>query len=277
MRTPRLVPFLIIILTGVLDLRASDGAAGPDQAICGTSAVLSADPLGAGEVGTWSVISGSGVFQDSHSPLTQVSGLSVGENGLRWTVVGGGTPVVDEVVITVYDPAATLASAGPDSVLCLPVDTMQLFALPAIAPAIGSWTSVGIALIDVPTDPFSFVEFPSAGTIQMIWTVFNGTCGQASDTAIISVEECVIGMPERPGDLPVLLTFDAATRTVGLRYVPAGEGLEVLDLNGRSVYRSIVPSGGEARMALPMLAPGSYLARIRPGAPGNVLRFVIEH
>lgn len=266
----------LVALTCSAKAFASEGAAGPDQSICGSAAALSADPLAAGETGSWSVLTGTAVFVDDHSPFTQVSGLSPGENVLQWTVTGGGPPAIDQLVITVYDPAATVAFAGIDSVLCLPADTMHLLANPATSPAIGSWSSIGIALIDVFTDPHSAVEFPSGGTVQMIWTVFNGTCGQASDTATISVQECVIGVDEFGTRTDMILSFDAASRMLAVNNVPTGARLDVFDQSGRAAMSVAVSASIERRVPLNGLRPGTYVLRLMADDRSEVLRIVID-
>lgn len=254
---------------------ASEGIAGPDQTICGTAAVLSADPLTLGESGFWAVVTGAANFTNEHDPLSQVTGLAPGENVLQWTLIGDGPVEVDQMTITVYDPVATSAYAGPDSVLCLPVNEMQLSAVAATPPAIGSWSSIGIALIDVFTDPHSSVTLPAPGSAQLIWTVFNGTCGQAADTAMITSMECVIGMPEGATNVGPILSFDATSRSLWVANARAEDLVEVMDACGRSVLRSRLIPG--SRVVLPELGPGAYVARSWNGWHGSVLRFVIHH
>lgn len=256
---------------------ASEGAAGPDQAICGTSTVMAADALAAGESGFWAVVSGSAVFTDSHAPLSQVTGLSPGDNVLQWTVVGNGPVVIDQVIITVYDPAATVANAGPDSVLCLPADEMDLLATPPVYPAMGSWSSVGIALIDVFTDPHSSATFPAQGSVQLIWTVFNGTCGQVSDTAVVSVQECVIGVPELADRQRTTCWFDASSKVLSVRNASARESVELIDQNGRVVQRSVLKAVNDNRIDLSGVRPGFYTAKVVTVGQAGVLRFVIDH
>ncbi len=259
-----------VLSTGAM---ASEGAAGPDQVVCATSAIMAADPPGVGELGSWSVVSGSAVFADDQDPQTLVTGLSPGENILLWSLFIGGPPQTDLVSITVYDPAATVAFAGPDSTLCLPTDEMVLMATPATFPAIGSWASVGIALIDVVTDPHSTATFPAVGSVQMIWTVYNGSCGQTSDTALITVDDCVIGIMDAASLSPDLL-FDAATRS--LRNVgPLPVLADVLDQSGRAVLaRRSVPPGG--RFSITELPAGVYTARsIADGRP-RTIRFLLQ-
>jgi len=60
--------------------------------------------LGLNETGNWSIVSGSGVFDDSTDPSTAISGLSVNKNELRWTVTNGVCPESsDTVTVTVKD------------------------------------------------------------------------------------------------------------------------------------------------------------------------------
>lgn len=276
MRLLRTVPFALLAVTGATSVRAAEGAAGPDQTICGTAAILAADPLGPGDSGTWAVLFGTASFSVSNSPFSQVTGLSPGDNVLQWTIIGDGPPEIDQMIITVYDPAATVAFAGPDSALCLPVDTMHLLATPAVPPAIGSWSSLGIALIDVFTDPHSPVEFPSGGTVQMIWTVFNGTCGQISDTAVISVQECVIGVDEKAARSGVSLAFYVPSGSVRVQNALRGDAVHVLDQNGRIVVRSSIVAADEQWIQLPDLLPGTYMVRLIANDRAEVLRFVVD-
>jgi hypothetical protein len=60
--------------------------AGVEQTICTSSTVLLANEPILGETGTWTVIEGSGIFSDQNSASSSVSGLSAGNNILRWTI-----------------------------------------------------------------------------------------------------------------------------------------------------------------------------------------------
>jgi gliding motility-associated-like protein len=60
--------------------------------------------LSSSETGEWSLISGSGIFSDIHSPTTRVTELSGGENIFLWTVRNGNCVAEAEVKIIVYDP-----------------------------------------------------------------------------------------------------------------------------------------------------------------------------
>lgn len=77
--------------------------AGPDVTIFGTSTNLNANTPVIG-TGSWSLVSGSGIFANSTNPSTQVSGLSFGDNIFGWTISNGVCPnSYDEVIIHVND------------------------------------------------------------------------------------------------------------------------------------------------------------------------------
>ena len=61
--------------------------AGPDQSICGASVTLNAETVTG--TGTWSLVSGSGSFDDATNPDAWVSGLALGENVFQWTTTDG--------------------------------------------------------------------------------------------------------------------------------------------------------------------------------------------
>jgi len=84
--------------------------AGPDQVLdyrfsTFLEAVpLSADVVAANATGTWTLVSGSGLFANPNDPGTQVSGLELGENVFEWTIASDACPTVsDQVMITVND------------------------------------------------------------------------------------------------------------------------------------------------------------------------------
>ena len=96
----------------------SIAAAGPDQDldyVFGT--VLEASDPGIYETGIWSVGSGTAEFVDTAYARTSVSGLSIGENKLLWTVTNGiCSPSKDSVTITVHNLLiTTLITPNGDS------------------------------------------------------------------------------------------------------------------------------------------------------------------
>ena len=55
------------------------------------------------DIGEWSVVSGSGNILDKGSPVSEVTGLAVGQNVFMWTVRNAGCESTDQVVIKIKD------------------------------------------------------------------------------------------------------------------------------------------------------------------------------
>ncbi len=151
--------------------------AGPNQQLCtpNNQTTLAANAAIAPAVGTWTVISGTGVFANPNSPTTQVTGLSVGQNTLRWTINNGpcGTPTSNTMTVQVYDYAQPAANAGPDQLFCSPPAQVQL----AAQPNNGTWTVVaGTGVFANPNIRNTTVTGLSLGVNTFQWTIFNGPC-----------------------------------------------------------------------------------------------------
>ncbi len=76
---------------------------GPDQLLRDVFETQMHARLALNETGEWSLVSGSGLISDIHSPTTTVSGLEVGENIFRWKVVLGNCETFEEVKINVLE------------------------------------------------------------------------------------------------------------------------------------------------------------------------------
>ncbi|MCB0781277.1 MAG: gliding motility-associated C-terminal domain-containing protein, partial [Flavobacteriales bacterium] len=169
--------------------------AGPDQDLCSPDdqAVLAGVAPVFPATGTWTLVSGTGTLNDPADPNTTVTGLSVGENILRWTVDNGpcnnGT-TSDDVSIFIYDAANADADAGPDQSLCTPVLSTAMAGSAVTFPAVGTWTLVsGQGSITTPNSPTTGVTGLGIGENVFAWTVDNGPCanGVTSDTVSIFV------------------------------------------------------------------------------------------
>ncbi|MCF8222353.1 MAG: gliding motility-associated C-terminal domain-containing protein, partial [Bacteroidales bacterium] len=66
--------------------------AGPDQTLEYEFETELNTQLGERETGTWELIRGSGNIEDAAAPQTGITGLSIGENVLLWTVTNGVCP-----------------------------------------------------------------------------------------------------------------------------------------------------------------------------------------
>ena len=78
--------------------------AGPDQVLKFITETEMEAELSSSETGEWSLVSGSGIISDIHSPTTKVTELSGGENIFLWIVRNLYCESGEEIKITVYDP-----------------------------------------------------------------------------------------------------------------------------------------------------------------------------
>ena len=160
--------------------------AGPDQSVCGSSATMAGVQPFPQTQGTWTVVSGSGVFANPNAPNTQVTGLSQGQNVFQWTLdfqTCGTTS--DQVVVTSFNPAQAAANAGPPQSLCLPLNSTTLVGNTAVAPAVGTWSVVsGPGTITSPNSPTTTVSGLGIGTNTFRWTINNGPCGAPTTSQV---------------------------------------------------------------------------------------------
>ncbi|MCB0813887.1 MAG: hypothetical protein KDB87_12115, partial [Flavobacteriales bacterium] len=179
----------------VYDENSPDADAGPDQSLCSPDdqTVLSGNSPIFPAVGTWTLVSGSGIISDPNDPNATVSGLTIGEHVFRWTVDNGpcnNGSTTDEVSIFIYDENNPDADAGPDQELCTPVLSTVLAGSPLTFPAAGAWTLLsGTGSITAPSSPTSGVTGLAIGENVFVWTVDNGPCanGTTSDTMVVRV------------------------------------------------------------------------------------------
>ncbi len=156
--------------------------AGPDQTVCATTATLAGNtPLSGG--GTWTLVSGNGTITTPTSPTSGVTGLGLGANTFRWTLLNGVcADSQDDVVIT--SDQFTAAIAGPDQTLCATTATLA-----GNTPLTGggTWTLVsGTGTITTPTSPTSGITGLGLGNNTFRWTLLNGVCADSQDDVIIA-------------------------------------------------------------------------------------------
>ena len=158
----------------IYNLAASD--AGIDQQLCTDNTVLSANNPSVG-AGVWSVVNGSGTFQDAAKYNTAVSNVMRGNNTYRWTVTAYGIDVYDDVVITnnSFD-----ISAGTDMETCDWVTTLN--AESPGANGSGQWNVYrgGGYFADSQSESTT-VDSYQDGINQYVWSVQRGDCS-AKDT-----------------------------------------------------------------------------------------------
>ena len=177
----------------LFDESNANADAGPDQEICTptSSVTLAGSAVTFPAVGTWTIISGSGILADANDPATQVSGLGVGVTVLEWTVDNGpcGNGITtDQMSIFVFDANSASADAGPDQNLCSPTFTTTLAGSVPTFPSIGTWTLVSGSGIPLdPNDPNTIVNGLDIGENVFVWTVYNGPCANGITSDEVSI------------------------------------------------------------------------------------------
>jgi gliding motility-associated-like protein len=180
------LPILCVVDTLIITINPIPAIAnaGLDQTICAADTLVlngNSTPVGNG---LWTVISGTAIFADSSLFNTTVSGLTIGQNILQWSIASTNGSTLDTVVITV-NPPLQQPNAGTDQTVCGTTDSLN-----AVIPTIGTgvWSiGAGPGII---TDPNLFnteITNLGGGNNLFIWTVSDGICPPVSDNVIITV------------------------------------------------------------------------------------------
>ena len=158
--------------------------AGPNRVICSEEFSLQGSAPPAGTSGLWTVVDGSASFSDATHFNTEISGLSHGDNRLRWTITKVGCKSSDEVIITSHRPEPV--DAGNSISTC----TGEAF-LSASAPdqGQGEWQVIsGTALFDDPSDPRTRVYNLGKGDNRLAWVVSNHNCTLSDEITVTNIE-----------------------------------------------------------------------------------------
>lgn len=244
------------------DLTPDPAQAGPDRGVCDSvSVALAALPAGNGGSGTWSVITGGGIFSDIHSPVSQVSNLSFGNNQLRWTVASqyGICPGSSDNLILTRDEAPAPAFAGLDQNLCSAI-TAPLGANAATVGS-GSWTVVtnptGTTPVFHPSasDPGATAQIipGNEGIYAFAWTIVNGSCRTADTLQVdfgLPVPPADAGIPDTVCGISAALQANSPGIGTGTWRQIAGPGTATFfpDEHAESAFARILP-GNEGTYA----------------------------
>ncbi len=163
--------------------QTSAAVPGPPQTVCGTTCTMAATvPLHG--TGTWTLVSGSGVITNPASNVTTVTGLGLGANVFQWTVTNPPcNPTNGQVTITSVS-APTVANAGPDQTVCVPLVTLA--GNPALV-GLGTWTlASGSGTITSIHSATSGITNLGIGPNVFVWTISLVNCPSSIDTVIIT-------------------------------------------------------------------------------------------
>jgi len=153
--------------------------AGPDQDLCDDKTIMVANQPLIG-TGSWSIVSGSAVFENIKLPGTKVTDLGNGPNILRWTINNGSCILFDEV--TIQNSLPTVAYAGEDRSVCS-TSTNLLANVPYSGT--GSWSVVsGEGVFTNPNSYNSQITDLGFGENTLRWTTESGRCRTSDDIII---------------------------------------------------------------------------------------------
>ena len=189
-------------------------AAGTDQVICASSTTLSANTPSVGS-GTWTVIQGSGLFQDASNANTLVSNLAQGVNTFQWTINNGVCPPSTSLVRITREAEPSVADAGEDQTIC--AEQLNLEGnFPSTG--VGTWTIIsGTGIIDDPNNPQVLARNLSPGVNTFQWEINNGVCPASTDIVNIT-REALPSVSIAGADQTICgtgATFDATPPVVG--------------------------------------------------------------
>jgi hypothetical protein len=204
---------------------SSSANAGSDQNITSFTTGLLANPPITG-TGSWTVVSGTANFADDSNPNTNVSGLSTGDNTLKWTISNGPcSPSSDEVIIHTESAPMTQGISGPVNVIA---NTQGVtYSIPNDSGATFSWSVPSNAVIVSGQGTNSIVvDFGTqGGTVEVTET---NSFGSAVSSATVAV-----------GNAPVTQTISGPANVVsgtnGVNYSVSS--------NSGSSYTWTIPSG----------------------------------
>ncbi len=197
---------------------ASGGVLGV-TAICEDFAQIWGNSPPSGGTGFWTLVSGSGTFDNSTSTNTYARNLAVGINNLKWTINKSGCISSYSFDIT---RKTVFSDAGPDQTTCGPTATLSGNA--QIAGVICSWSLLsGGGTISSPTNYTTAVSglFPGINTFR--WSVSGDGCVDSDDVNIVDYEFTVsAGITQHVCTTSANLTGTNPTPGTGIWSVQSG-------------------------------------------------------
>ncbi len=168
----------------------SVAVAGADMIVCDTlsSISLSANIPGHG-IGSWSVVSGSGIFSNPSLANSSISNLDFGINTLVWTISTSPCSFSKDTIVIHVDHRPSSANAGLNQTVCEDNSNVSLNASP-ILNGTGNWTVLsGTGNFASSQSSSTALSGFSLGPNEYVWTVSNGVCLSSTDTVMVNVDQ----------------------------------------------------------------------------------------
>jgi len=159
----------------------STAIAGDDEETCDGTITLSASEPAIG-TGSWTLVSGSGIIENSLQINTSVSNIGLGTNTFRWTVSYATCSNYDDMDV-VNNFITT--NAGTDQEVCGTTSTLN--ANPLQADETGSWEVLegGSTILNINQNN-SDVENLASGNNRFKWTINKGSCSADDEVTIVN-------------------------------------------------------------------------------------------
>ncbi len=161
-------------------------------AICGVNSVfIQADP----GIGEWTILSGSGTFNNQYANETGVNNLPYGNSQFIWSVTTASCGTARDTILVINSMAPSPASVQ-DTFFACGISQANIFtATPSSGT--GLWTTLQGGIITSPTSPATNITNLSSGWNDVIWTVSAPGCPSNSDTLrILSSGNVKINNPD---------------------------------------------------------------------------------
>ncbi len=176
----------------IVNNKPTTAQSGSDRTICEDNAVLDGNmPLQG--TGTWSVISGSGDFDDEEYHTARVTNLSRGKNVLRWTITKENCTSTDDV--SIQNDMPTVPDAGSDIAIC--GDSAELNATNPVY-GTGEWIIMsGSGQFEDKNRYNTSVTLLGQGTNVLRWRITNNNCSLSDEIAITNNMTDVYAGPDQ--------------------------------------------------------------------------------
>ncbi len=166
--------------------------AGSLPPICVSNATMNADSPGTG-IGEWTLVAGSGIFDNSNSNTTNITGIGQGNNTYRWTVVRDGCTNTDDIIVVNNSPSTALITGPVGTETCDGTATLTASLPNPYYADTQYWKLVsgGATFVDPTTNFTMNVTNLAPGNNIFRWTIERGACMASTDDIIITNNEVV--------------------------------------------------------------------------------------
>jgi len=217
-----------------------------DITICSDNTAISAVAVSNG-VGSWSVSSGTGIFDNSNNNNTTVSSIGSGANTYTWTVTKNKCYLSADIIVSNNSVNAVISSA--DGSICDASHSTTITAIDPTEPgASGIWTkiSTGSGTIQSPSNFETIISVLANGENRFRWTVQNADCSSYDEITITNdyytATASPVGSAAICADYIGIIGNSAPPSGIGIW--TANQGMVTFDdLNSGNTYARNLPLG----------------------------------